>query len=88
MFNGRPPALSHRYYSCPLPLDLSDEALVIGGDRLDEEVRSLDANGWNTMGKINDATLCRMIVSWALIQDELMEMFLGTSSQWSNERVE
>jgi len=45
MFTGRPPALSHRYHSCPLPLDLPDEVVMTGGEVLDHAISRLDAEG-------------------------------------------
>jgi hypothetical protein len=87
MFTGRPPAWSHRYHACPLPLDLSDEALVEGGDRLQAEISELDENGWNTKGEVYDATVCRTMVITATIVDEIMELFIGNANQWSMDRV-
>jgi hypothetical protein len=87
MFTGRPPAWSHRYHSCPLPLDLSDEALMEGGERLRYEIRELDENGWNRKGDVHDATICRTMVLTAIVIDEIMEVFIGNANQWSMERV-
>lgn len=88
MFTGRPPSLSHRYYSCPLPLDLNDDTLMAGGQLLEDEINSLDENGWNTQGRIFNATLCRMSVQHAFIQDDIMELFIGNQAQWSQQRLE
>lgn len=88
LFTGRPPSLSHRYYSCPPPLDLNDETLVCGGAELEREIGSLDQNGWNTQGRIFEAAIVRMMLVFALIQDEIMEMFLGNQAQWSLQRLE
>ena len=88
IFTGRPPSLSNRYFTCPLPLDLGTEDLMAGGERLERAINSLDENGWNTQGEIYSATICRMMVMCAMIQDEIMEMFLGTHSEWSLERLE
>jgi hypothetical protein len=87
MFTGKPPAWSHRYHSCPLPLDLSDEALMEGGERLRYEIRELDENGWNRKGDVHDATICRVMVLTAIVIDEIMEVFIGNANQWSMERV-
>ena len=87
MFTGRPPAWSHRYQSCPLPMDLSDEVLIEGGDRLQYEISQLDENGWNTKGEIYDSTVCRTMVIMATFVDEIMELFIGNPSQWSMDRV-
>lgn len=88
MFTGRPPALSHRHYSCPLPSDVSDEALMAGGEILRLEIEQIDGQGWNTCGKVHDATICRIMASTAFIQDEVMEMFVGNASQFSMDRVQ
>ncbi len=87
MFTGRPPALSHRYFSCPLPLDLSEDALFEGGDKLEREVEAPDEFGWSAGEEIYDSTICRAMMTSALIQDEVMELFVGNSSQFSMERV-
>lgn len=88
MFMGRPPALSRRYHTCPLPLDVSDEALIAGGDVLQGELDSLDEHGWNTKGLMHNATVSRMMVLAAVIQDEILESFIGNQESWSSERVE
>ncbi len=87
MFTGRPPAWSHRYHSCPLPLDLSEESLVEGGERLQNEIANLDMNDWNTKGKVYNAIVCRSMVLAATIVDEILEFFIGNSNQWSMDRV-
>lgn len=88
MFTGRPSSLSHRYYTCALPLDLDDEVLLKGGEELELAIKNLDENGWNTQGEIYDLTIARMMVLCALLQDEIMELFLGSPAQWSVERLE
>ncbi|TVY46684.1 hypothetical protein LOCC1_G004116 [Lachnellula occidentalis] len=87
MFTGRPPALSRRYHSCPLPLDISDEALTAGGDVLQVEIDGLDEHGWNTKGMMHNATISRMMTLAAIMQDEIMEFFFGNQEQFSMERV-
>jgi hypothetical protein len=61
---------------------------VCGGAELEREIESLDQNGWNTQGRIFEATIVRMMVVYSLIQDEIMEMFLGNQAQWSLQRLE
>ncbi|RFU74328.1 n-terminal binuclear zn cluster-containing dna binding domain-containing [Trichoderma arundinaceum] len=77
LFTGRPPRLSHRYAFTPLPLDLTDEDLLKGGEALRAAVESLDENGWNTNGKLYSATLSRARFILALIRDELVEIGIG-----------
>ncbi|KAL6863627.1 N-terminal binuclear Zn cluster-containing/DNA binding domain-containing protein [Trichoderma novae-zelandiae] len=77
LFTGRPPRLSHRYAFTPLPLDLRDEDLLVGGEALERAVEGLDENGWNTGGKIYSATVTRARCIVALIRDELVEIGIG-----------
>lgn len=88
MFTGRPPGLSHRYQSCPLPLDLSHEVLLAGGDVLQQAISNLNEDGWNTEGRVYDSTICRQLGTYSMILDEIMEVLLGTHAQFSLERVQ
>jgi hypothetical protein len=59
---GRPPALSYRYTKFKLPLDVSQEAVMRGGIELQRAIQALDANGWNTEGKLYTATTTRVSI--------------------------
>lgn len=89
LFNGRPPILSFRYCSCPLPLDLPDEAFVQGREHLIREVRELDDKGWSRKqdGDINHTTFQRAELLFCLILDEILEMLVGNKEQWSEEKL-
>ncbi|KAG4443866.1 hypothetical protein IFR05_000632 [Cadophora sp. M221] len=87
MFTGRPPALGRRYYTCPLPLDLDDDVLVAGGEVLQEEIAALDENGWNKKGATFPSTLCRFVILTARLLDEVMELFLGSPSDFRIDQV-
>ncbi|KAH7133183.1 hypothetical protein B0J13DRAFT_678251 [Dactylonectria estremocensis] len=80
-FSGRPPLIGRRYSSTPLPLDLSDEVLLADDEAITDAVQNLDAQGWNTEGKLLPATLLRARVMVAFIRDELLEIALGRGSQ-------
>lgn len=84
-FTGRPPLLSGRYCSTPLPLDLSDEDLMADEETLQSVVESLDENGWNTRGKVYPATLLRARVMCSYIQDEILELALSPRPKTSLE---
>jgi len=86
-FTGRPPGLSHRYSSCPLPLDLNDEILLASKDDLAHAVSLLDSNGWNTVGDLSPATTIRATMCYSLIMAEILEISLGTDSQYSDQRL-
>lgn len=77
-FNGRPPLLSRRYTSTPLPLDIDDETLYSSSDLAETAIARLDARGWNTDGRLLAATVGRARTMLALIRDEALEIVLGS----------
>ncbi|CAH0004403.1 unnamed protein product [Clonostachys byssicola] len=76
-FTGRPPLISRRFCKTPLPLDLSDEELAADPMAFEQAVRALDANGWNTKGRLYSSTLIRARYLGSFIRDELIEIALG-----------
>jgi hypothetical protein len=76
-FTGRPPLLSRRYASTPLPLDLSDEVLLCGPERIKEAVAGLDEGGWNQDGCLYSTTILRGRYLLSSIRDEIFEIALG-----------
>ncbi|OAA74181.1 Fungal transcriptional regulatory protein [Cordyceps fumosorosea ARSEF 2679] len=77
MLTGRPPLISHRYYTAPLPLDLRDEDLIAGSTTLANAINSLDERGWNTEGGLYSATVVRARTMMALIRDEVIELTMS-----------
>lgn len=77
---GRPPLLNRRYSSTSLPLDLSDEVLLEGGDALARAVEALDEDGWNTEGKLYTTTILRARTSLSYIRDAILEIALGSKA--------
>ncbi|KAL6886159.1 N-terminal binuclear Zn cluster-containing protein [Trichoderma longibrachiatum] len=69
---GRPPLLSSKLCSAPLPLDVSDESL------LNTKVRPhrLDEKGWNIEGKNHPATFLRACYILAQVRSEILEVVL------------
>jgi Fungal specific transcription factor domain len=78
-FTGRPPLISGRYASTPLPLDLRDDVLLRDAASIKRAVDGLDANGWNTNsdGVLCSATIVRAEYSLACIRDEIFGIALG-----------
>ena len=76
-FMGRPPALSRRYTTSQIPLDLSDDEIMAEGEELDIIRSKLDPNGWSTSGKTYPSTVCRAWMFMSLIRDEILEISLG-----------
>ncbi|KAI1660453.1 hypothetical protein F4813DRAFT_350017 [Daldinia decipiens] len=76
-FTGRPPLISSRYSSTPLPLDISNEDLLSDHDTFMKAISRLDEEGWNTDGEIYPSTHIRARAIIALIREEIFEIALG-----------
>ena len=74
---GGLPALSRRYTTCKISLDLSDARMMPEGQELDEIKRRLDPHGWNTFGSIYTSNVFRAWMSMALTRDVILELLLG-----------
>jgi len=84
---GRPPSLSYRYTRFKIPLDLSDEELIAGGEELVNAVSKLDKEGWNREGKIYPATTCRAHGILSIILNEILELSLGDPAECTEEKT-
>lgn len=76
-FTGRPPFITRRYCSTPLPLDLRDEDLVSDPATLLRAAESLDERGWNTDGRLYSTTLIRARCLISSIREEIFEVALS-----------
>ncbi|KAK1594575.1 uncharacterized protein LY79DRAFT_549100 [Colletotrichum navitas] len=84
---GRPPALSRRYVSAPLPLDISDDVLMSDDETIAKAVGALDALGRNTDGSLYSVTMWRVRYRFMQIRDEIFEIALGAESAISGDAV-
>ncbi|KAI1479687.1 hypothetical protein F4774DRAFT_409811 [Daldinia eschscholtzii] len=75
-FTGRPPLISSRYSSTPLPLDISTEDLFSDHDTFMKAVSRLDEKGWNTDGEIYPSTNIRARAIIAIIREEIFKIAL------------
>ncbi|KAL7619731.1 hypothetical protein AAE478_010273 [Parahypoxylon ruwenzoriense] len=75
-FTGRPPLISRRFASTPLPLDISDEDLF-SKEGFAKAVERLDEKGWNTDGIIHISSRIRARTLIAIIREELFEIALS-----------
>ncbi|KAI1464872.1 uncharacterized protein F4812DRAFT_462195 [Daldinia caldariorum] len=75
-FTGRPPLISSRYSSTPLPLDISSEELFSDRDTFMEAVSRLDEKGWNTDGELYPSTIIRARGIIAIIREEIFKIAL------------
>ncbi|KAL4928477.1 putative C6 transcription factor [Aspergillus undulatus] len=77
-FVGRPPFIHYRYSTNSPPLDVSDEVLIAGGERLDQEMSNLDAAGWNTQGNTFRGSMLRLRFLLAVLREQALEVALET----------
>jgi hypothetical protein len=87
LLTGRPPALSYRYCRLKLPLDLSEEVLMRGGEHIQRAVEQLDENGWNREGVIYPATSARAHGQLSPILNEVLELSLGDPENCTGEQI-
>ncbi|KAI8958016.1 hypothetical protein F5Y11DRAFT_337548 [Daldinia sp. FL1419] len=85
-FTGRPPLISSRFSSTPLPLDISNEELFSDHETFMKAVSRLDEKGWNTDGAIYPSTSIRGRAIIASIREEIFRIVLGTPDQKRDER--
>lgn len=78
-FTGRPPLLSRRFFSSPLPLDLTDLDLESDQATVRHAVQELDANGFRHVGDLKGSSMVRARSQIAYIKDELLEIALANS---------
>lgn len=88
LFNARPPMLSRHYCQCPLPLDLCEEDIYGGRERLAAAVAKLDSNGWSTDGRIFTATWLRALAMLSPIREGILELSISANQQFSKLQVE
>lgn len=76
IFTGRPPLLSSKFATTPLPLDVSDEELLTSEGQSLAHSPNIDRDGWNTKGEIYSVTYLRARMMLALVKEELLEIAL------------
>lgn len=80
-FVGRPALINYRYCSLTPPLDLDDNLIFSGGDKLDAALSELDENGWHKYGKRQRSSLNRIRYLLAIHREQILELALGEGSQ-------
>ena len=88
LFSGRPPILDKRWCYIPPPLDLCEDDVYNGQERLDAAVKRLDSNGWNVDHQVYTATWLRATSLLAPIREEILGMSLDAHVQYTKAQVE
>lgn len=85
-FLGRPPRLSHRYCVLQLPLDLTDNEMLLEGPELEACLAKLK-DGWNAKNHFGRVTWRRVWSQHARIREDILEIALGTNNDNVIERA-
>ena len=85
---GRPPRVSKRYCVPHMPLDMEDKHLHLSSEKLEEELKHIDENGWNTKGQIRKGAVLRWSLITAMIREDILELLLGRNTPNVSERLE
>ncbi|KAL1303658.1 hypothetical protein AAFC00_007013 [Neodothiora populina] len=83
-FLGRPPRLSHRYCVLQLPLDLSDDEIMLEGPKLESAISGLK-DDWNTVNRFSRVTRRRIWIPQARIREKILEFTLGPGDSMTTE---
>lgn len=77
-FFGRPPMMNWRFSDRPLPLDVDENLLMCEDpETLDAELAKLDAEGWNTEGRIYSASWVRLRAKMTISRERFLEISLS-----------
>ncbi|RGP78703.1 hypothetical protein FLONG3_3158 [Fusarium longipes] len=86
-FTGRPPLLDTRFCTTQMPLDLSDEDLLVGGATLQRAAAELSPDGWNRHGGFYPSSFCRSAYQLSVILNEILGVALGSDSNTTLETL-
>ncbi|KAF2017919.1 hypothetical protein BU24DRAFT_420967 [Aaosphaeria arxii CBS 175.79] len=76
-FTGRPPLMSRRFMSAPLPLDLEDDALLSDRNTLQSAAALLNETEWADRDNLCTSTFLRARAKLTFIREEILELALG-----------
>jgi len=71
-FCGRPPGLSMRYVSCPMPWDISNEEVLDDSFPIEN-----DPHSWNPSGEMSQTSRMRASLVGTRLRQEILELCLG-----------
>ncbi|THC89211.1 hypothetical protein EYZ11_011346 [Aspergillus tanneri] len=85
-FVGRPPFINYRYCTLTPPLDLREETLIAGGEKLNRAISELDMAGWGEQDKVYRVSVIRLRFLLAVFREQALEIALGTCDHWDLEQ--
>ncbi|PKX89414.1 putative chromatin structure remodeling complex protein RSC3 [Aspergillus novofumigatus IBT 16806] len=88
LFLGRPPRICKQYCNIQSPLDLTWEELIAAPTVRQAALLKLDAQGWNTEGKLGSGARARTIHLACLIREDILELSIGQGRDNVEEHAE
>ncbi|RHZ44314.1 putative chromatin structure remodeling complex protein RSC3 [Aspergillus thermomutatus] len=88
LFLGRPPRICRQYCNIQSPLDLTWEELTAAPSVRQAALMRLDAQGWNTEGKLDSGARGRTIYLACLIREDILELSIGRGGENVEEHAE
>jgi hypothetical protein len=71
-----------------MPLDIEDTTMLsLATSSLDEELRHLDCNGWNTRGEIRRSSITRWSMITSMILEDVLEVLLSRNLSNVSEKI-
>ncbi|GFF98018.1 chromatin structure-remodeling complex protein RSC30 [Aspergillus udagawae] len=88
LFLGRPPRICKQYCNIQSPLDLTWEEVIAAPSVRQAALLKLDAQGWNTEGKLGSGARGRTIYLACLIREDILELSIGQGGDNVEEHAE
>ncbi|KAH1602146.1 hypothetical protein KXX44_003832, partial [Aspergillus fumigatus] len=88
LFLGRPPRICKQYCNIQSPLDLTWEELIAPPTVRQAALQKLDAQGWNTEGKLGSGARARTVHLACLIREDILELSIGQGRDNVEEHAE
>jgi hypothetical protein len=85
--SGRPPLLSRRFCTTPMPLDIPDEYFFADAATFNAALSDISETGWSRVESLNASTILRGRLIIAQLEEEIQELALGGEKSANVEEV-
>ncbi|KAJ5226524.1 hypothetical protein N7468_007749 [Penicillium chermesinum] len=72
-FFDRPPRILRRYADCKMPLDLTDDEILVAADEVERVGLLLDSEGWSATARFTSSTWARLRYILGVFREEVLE---------------
>lgn len=85
--SGRPPLLSRRFCTTPMPLDIPDEYFFADAATFNAALNDISETGWTQTETPHASTMLRGRLIIAQLEEEIQELALGGNKSASVEEI-